>query len=402
MRYHLTPDGPKPCSATKIACRYGEHFENKKDAQGAFENDLSETVGFNGLKSNTSGELAAEVSRAYAHWSIVNDHLHNASGTGNEAELIYYASAQGQLELARRSRSKYNKEYLAIADRIKNGEPKNFELTVDPDALEKSIAAGEAHLLKDTSTFYLEDKAPRHNEELGHKLIELSHEWLKNLSPEQQEAVGWLTSNGFGMSQYALGIKNENAGHYFDGIIDENAIYDKHGADYKTAEIEIEQAKNDYAENYLSTVISAFEKVPRLKTPIVIARGTSIDELQDILGTDTTDTKSLFDSIEKGKFLNKEAPKNSRIRRGPQSATAKLGTSSSFAKRLWGNKVNEDREIVLAIKTTSVPSPVNVSAWSTGEYEIFTNPLSSYRVVGGRRGPRESFILELEELAAGQ
>lgn len=35
MRYHMTPDGPKPCRATKRSCKYGEHYSDKKSAETA-------------------------------------------------------------------------------------------------------------------------------------------------------------------------------------------------------------------------------------------------------------------------------------------------------------------------------------------------------------------------------
>lgn len=38
MKYHNTPDGPRPCKATKRACPVGgEHFEDKAQAQEAYE-----------------------------------------------------------------------------------------------------------------------------------------------------------------------------------------------------------------------------------------------------------------------------------------------------------------------------------------------------------------------------
>jgi len=40
--YHLTPNGPKPCGATKRPCPYGQdaHFENKLDAQEVYDRRL--------------------------------------------------------------------------------------------------------------------------------------------------------------------------------------------------------------------------------------------------------------------------------------------------------------------------------------------------------------------------
>jgi len=46
MRIHMTPAGPKPCSATKRACKYGEHYDSQEELQAA----LAET--FDGVKGN--------------------------------------------------------------------------------------------------------------------------------------------------------------------------------------------------------------------------------------------------------------------------------------------------------------------------------------------------------------
>lgn len=34
-RYHITPDGPKPCTATQKACQYGNHYTDIEEAQRA-------------------------------------------------------------------------------------------------------------------------------------------------------------------------------------------------------------------------------------------------------------------------------------------------------------------------------------------------------------------------------
>ena len=36
-RYHITPDGPKPCTATQKACQYGNHYTDIEEAQKAMD-----------------------------------------------------------------------------------------------------------------------------------------------------------------------------------------------------------------------------------------------------------------------------------------------------------------------------------------------------------------------------
>lgn len=37
MKYHMTEDGPKKCTASIRDCEYGEHHTNKKEAVAAYE-----------------------------------------------------------------------------------------------------------------------------------------------------------------------------------------------------------------------------------------------------------------------------------------------------------------------------------------------------------------------------
>ncbi len=45
MRIHMTPAGPKPCSATKRACKYGEHYDSQEALQAALEQKFSGAKG---------------------------------------------------------------------------------------------------------------------------------------------------------------------------------------------------------------------------------------------------------------------------------------------------------------------------------------------------------------------
>lgn len=39
-KFHITPEGPKPCSASERACKYGEHFTSQVEAQKHFEKTM--------------------------------------------------------------------------------------------------------------------------------------------------------------------------------------------------------------------------------------------------------------------------------------------------------------------------------------------------------------------------
>lgn len=402
MKYHLTPDGPKECSASIKTCKYGEaHFSELKEAEVAFAESFGESV-FSGLKGNKAGESSAEISRAYGHWSILNDHLHNASNMGSEAELLYYSSPQGRLELARRQRlNGAYLEYQVIEENVKNFSKDSFSYEVDEEQVNKLVAEGESLLQKDSNFLEnLKSKTSKDNAPLRHYLVEQSHRWLQQLTPEEQETVSWLTSNGFGLMQYSFGLNTDESGNYFKGLVDDDAIWDKYAGDYEAGEVAEKAEKKRVADEFRESALGALRKATKLDKPVVIARGTSLAEVGELtaMASDFKDYKSLMDSIEAGEFTGKEISSDSRMAKIPQSASVRAETAIGFTNMTWDREVTEDRDVMIAVKGRTFASPVNVGAWGTGEYEVFTNPLSTYKIAGGRRVRDDLFILELEEV----
>ena len=393
MRFHLTDDGPRECRAFKRPCPLGgEHFNSLRDAENAFgerHNEVKITK-----NRNRAGEESAVNNRAYAHWSIINDHLHNAGGTGNPAEVQYYSSPQGRLELERRLRNRYNQDYLNILEKIKANE--KFDYSLNESYIEQQVIEGEKHIPRSFNDAQKGiDTKMADNEALQHYLVEKSSEWLSNLTPEEQESVSWLTSNGFRMAQYGAGC-GEVDRTLFENIVDENAIYAKHPTDYKKAEKEIIDEQTKYARAYLNRVNKAVTKAPKLGEPVVISRGTTVHEVLDLLGSTESDTKKLFEDLSKGKFNETIINRDARIRKMPLSASANPNISNRFSERTYGKDFTDGSEVVILVKTRSFASPVNVSAWSSGEYEVFTNPDSDY-VIKGAVYEKDRFILEIEE-----
>jgi len=418
LAYHLTPAGPKPCTADPSnprsrGCSYGstDHYDSLTEATGAYEAQLEaeagdHLAGVSTAAGRTPGELSAERSWAYAHWSVANGHLHNSSAIGSPQELYYYSSAQGQLELERR-RSRYGRgenPYERVAEELKNYEPSSFDISMDRRQLSEQIRTAESSLPRDSSFLDAKDPRERRGSELRHYLVDQSYRWMSRLSPEQQEAVSNLTSDGFLLLKHALGRSGKDE-RYPSGLVDEDAIYDAHGADYDGAEAEIRETKNRIASRALSTVRSAFEHAPELDKPTVIARGTSTGELHDLLGLaeNPEGQKELLDSIERGDWNGKSVADSASIRQLPESASLHGNVARGFAKHSWEDENTDDRRVLLAVHAKTMASPANVSAWGTAELEVYTNPTSDYRIIGGRRveGSRSDngfFILEIEEL----
>lgn len=208
------------------------------------------------------------------------------------------------------------------------------------------------------------------------------------------------------MLRHALGEADED-NPFPRGFVDEQAIHEAHGDDYAGAEKAIASAKQELAQHQLAAVNSAFDRAPRLKEPKMIARGTNSRELHGILGLpeNPEGQRALFDSIEAGAWTGKPVAPDASIRKLPESATLSSSVARSFSKTTWDRNNTDDRDILLAIRSKTIASPANVSAWGTGEAEVYTNPTSDYRILGGRRIPYSSgrgnggyFILELEEI----
>ena len=422
VAFHITPDGPKRCrvdpsNPRSRGCRYGEHFDQLSSATDRFETLMEDATAesLQGVSSTeqmqavelaqSAGALSAEQSRLYAHWSLDNGHLHNGSAIGSPQELFYYSSPQGRLELERRNSrhgSRGSNPYEEIARELESYDPEAFKVELDEEGLGSLIAQGRAQLQNDSS--FLEEKESweqRRNIERGHYLIAESHRWLSQLDPEEQEAISSLTSDGGVVLHHALGRIPED-GYFPPGLVDEHAIYEAYPHDYDGAEKAIAEARMELAQRRLKTVVRAFDRAPKLKEPAFIARGTTSGELHGILGLpeDPEGQRALFDSIEAGDWTGKPVAPEASLRKHPESATLSSSVARSFSKSTWNKKNTDDRSILLAIKSKTLASPANVSAWGTGEVEVYTNPTSDYRILGGRRmeGVGGYFILEIEEL----
>jgi len=109
MKYHINSRGDvKPCSAAKGKCPFGgqeNHYLNKALALKAVE-DKYEAF------SIVPDTQSSVISYIYTQYCIENKRLHNSINIGDPAELFYYSSAQGRLELERRlSYRKDDKRY---------------------------------------------------------------------------------------------------------------------------------------------------------------------------------------------------------------------------------------------------------------------------------------------------
>lgn len=359
------------------------------------------TCRFHGTPSTIVGDIeSANISRVYTHHSILVDHLHNSSEVGNNEELVYYSSPQGRLELERRINSAYSAPYEAILEKIDNPETKLAPILIDEETVQQKIVLG----IQELPTKYehhiadLDKTRTRETENnLSHYLVEKSHAWLSSITTEEQEAISWMTSNGTVFALHGAGYENKDHPILWGKQVDEDAIYNKY-PNWVDAEKEIDKQRKNYSKNFLNTLNNAVKKAPVFPTPVVTARGTSFDEIRDLLGANDSQEPAtkIMDKLEAGVYTGKNVSKNSRLKKLPLSTSI----NTHIAKRFGDSTTKEDgevRDIMLLIKAKTAATPVNVSAWGSHEMEVFTNPHSNYKIVGGHRSGDNWFVVELVE-----
>lgn len=427
--FHINNDDEiKRCSAKEGNCRFGdvEHFASSKDAETFLEQKFENTYGsLSTVSAKKKGRkepdlVSADISKNYSHISILENHLHNAGDTGNDLELYYYNSPAGRQDLQYRigmdETDRYAKDYLEIRDKIDDPDFDSSAVELHMKNAEESIASkiqdGAALVNNDFGQGYeiLSAKTAEndsHDDEIRHYLVDQSYKWYSQLSTDEQTAVGSLTSNSFLRLQYSLGYENKKypPNHVFKDYVDidgiENNAYDN-GADPKEA-LNKEFKKN--ADELKNNVMNSFKKAPLLSEPVMTYRGTSINEVRELLGVYDGEeydrykddhiepTNNLVNDLLSGKYNGQSIDPKSRLRNIPVSTTVSPNRAKSFGQG----------EVYLEIKRRTSTSPVLNGAWGSTEQEILSNPLNNYRIVGAMEtdhefGKRKGVILQLEEI----
>lgn len=401
VKFHINnKDEVKKCSA-KISCRFGTdnpHFSTKEEAEYYLDKKFT-NKSFQRLtkKENKPDVLSAETSKNYAHLSIAFDHMHNGTDPGNDLELYYYNSPAGRLELERRRKSYDYKDelYETIQETIDKPNFKPIEINYDKQVLQTLIQEGKNNITYDFSqnneilsaTGIVNNE---HNDSVRHAIVEESSKWYKNLTTEQQESLSELTSNGFQKLQYAHGIKIDYPNNIFDNQVDIDYYYEK----YDNPEKELHKEFTKVSQKYSQAINESFKHAPKLEKPIITYRGTTEQEIKELLRINDPKneitTEQIIQNLENKEFQETIDP-NSRLSQFPVSTSV----SPDIAKRFG------DRKTFLEIKRTTSTSPVINSAWGSAEQEFLTNPHSEYKIVGYReiekRG-KKGIVLQIEEI----
>lgn len=397
-KFHISDDGvARKCEATKKPCKFGddeEHYSTQEEAQKAAEIKLSKEFSKTTLSKKDRADVdSADNSYTYAKFSVLTDHLHNASAVGAPQELFYYSSKTGRLELNRRiaqdsvGYSDHISRYQKIADVLDSPDFVKPVIKTDEEIFAQKVKEGEKIIRSNSLTF--EDisrrdefgawKKARENQTItGTFLLSKSYEWMKNLSTQEQEAIAFTTSNGFSAIEGSLHDELTEQTHrtlspFFEEEIDE--IMDNE-PDYNEAIRKEKEFLKKKADEITAHVQSAIKKAPVLDEPISVYRGTDGTELRRILGVSAdTDFDELTERLNNNEFEGKLLSEMSHMTKVPKSATVIPTRATSFT-----GSDKEMRDVVLKIQQKSMASPTMVSAWGVAEGEIFTNPNSNYRI----------------------
>lgn len=341
---------------------------------------------------NIGDTYSAQIAANYAHKCILEQHMHNGADVGNHLELYYYSSPQGRLELQRRmSGSSIRKEYQRIYDVINNNDIVNDRPITfseeEKERIEHSIIKGKEMMSSGFSVPHEPHSMDRRRDNhIHHALVNYSHQWMDNLTTKQQESISHLTSDGFIFLQGSLYPDHHDFFRHpsYSSIIDYDTISPDNISN------DIMKKKREYSREITETVLDSFDNAPILDNPVMSYRGTTIEELQDLIGDNEISHQELYDRAVTGEFHNSEVSDDSRIMNIPVSSSAHSDTASSFGGG-----------VLLEIQRHTITSPVNVSAWGPAETEILTNPLSSYTIKDIYLKPsqenRELMVVQLEE-----
>lgn len=295
---------------------------------------------------NLKGDYLTDT-KAYAKYSDLKDKV-------AEATLEYDATPAGQLYLKRRIDTKqhplteYELRYeLGVAHRAAALEAIKAQDLGDTshEALEKNNLRSLKAFFKKTSSLLpagIKREGWKNDSKEVEGMIEESARWMGNLTPEEQEAAAWLTSDGAGaMNSYLLDDET-------------NFSRTKYGDEHIAAQI-------DHLDSALAKYSSA--------TPVVVYRGISDSMFPEHLKyADLSDDKVRVEYLD---VVNEAFGKGSSY-----SSKAFMSTSYDPSKARGFSE-----GVILEIKTRKAAPVSNTSAWGVTEREAVFPRNTNLKVV---------------------
>lgn len=358
--YHFSTrvNEPRPCSSPEN-CHYGAGTPHYGSPEEYYAQEAAESGNRSVPESRTRSKESPNVDIPYSQRvsaAVARSFQRDDSFKKKNTQSEYDATDIGKLELQRRiaqeDTPEFKQEYI---DRLDSAQSHTVN-TEGLNLLTEKEKSEASKVLVDSSKNVDWRKLERGSDEasvVNTALVDKSAEWIERLSPEEAEAVSWMTSNGSDV----LSAHERKEDHYIWG----HEIYSKEHLDKQT-----------------SLLSSAFEKAPELDELIAIYRGVNVKN-----------ASSLF-SV--GDEISGRVPK-----------------SFSLSSRVAGRFTDGQDEVILKVETKKVASPAAVSAWGASEQEIFSDPNAIYEIVsmskesfevkriGGSAYTREQTIVELVE-----
>lgn len=246
----------------------------------------------------------------------------------------YDATDAGKLELRRRIAQEHNDSFREKLER-RLARAEGTVLSVSRKGLltheDKKRASQVLTEASESADWGGIERRSKEDVRIGGALIDKSAEWMESMTAEEVEVVSWLTSNGSHvLNDHAKGRENCIWGH---------STYSP-----------------EHLDRQVELLNSAVSKAPELNEPVTIYRGVNIENASQLFPV--------------GEEVRDEVPK---------SYTLSPKTAQNFTH--YGD------EVVLKLSTKKLASPAAVSAWGSGEYEVFSDPLTAYEVVSVSKKP---------------
>lgn len=350
-KYHVNDAGePGRCTA-KIECPFklplDQHYSSPEEARAAYEASMeNQTFGTNSSATNSYTPITkewlenADTDTQRTVMSAIGKVFGGPYYRHQENSLlkvleetnwnaVYNSTVAGQLGIQRRVKEKENsgpnvfdyvdveKEITEVEDFLNSTKGSNLPIIVPEDpgeVLDKYFSTVEPISFKEKIS----------EKEKQSKLALISADWISRMTPEELEAVSWMTSNGTFITHQHLTGSHRN-------------------------KWSVSTYPNEEIEKRLRSFQSAMTKVPELSEPIIIYRGTKSENLGYLDS----------DEIELGV---------------PASSSCAGSVAIDFTNGTGEN-------VMLEIKTNKVASVVGLSEWGSSEMEVMA-PLGKYKKVG--------------------
>lgn len=333
MRYHVNSKGEAGVCRAKKTCPFGDlesdHYSSPEEARQAYEQEMAQATFPRPQATFLTNETLKQLDPTTRKTVVAAFKRLRMRGRSREElaywQAVYDSTPAGALWLERKKSERHGATNPEVVERERNLQLLS-EVTEEHDLTLPEVSTDvfqqEFHG-EEPVTFARSGESEAQKETLALA----SATWMANLTPEEIEAVSWLTSNGSSVvNQHLAGQEPEIWG------------YDVYSREHIDRQVELFR--------------SAMAKAPELEEPVIIYRGTTADNLY-------------LDQLD-----------------APASSSVAGSVATGFTN-------GEGERVLLEIKTKKLPAVVGMSVWGVRELEVLA-PLGRYSKVGDFQAMRGS------------